>query len=162
MVVAFILNVIFCNCYALSTEPLSSDQLVAFKQLFDQGENFEITENGEASYYTARSNSDILGYIFIGSHKGFMAEIITYTGIDIAGTCRGLTIFHQQETPRYFNLIIEDKLIEKFQGIDISNIDPEDRNFKEYNIDVVTGATSSSSAIIENFWDAVELFNLIP
>lgn len=133
-----------------------------FQQLFSQAETFELSENEDFIYYQAKIDSDVLGYIFMGNRKGFIDEIVTYTGIDTYGICRGLIIFHQQETPRYFNLVIEHNLTDKFQDVDIDKIDVATRSFNDYEIDVVTGATSSSNAIIENFWDAVELFNLIP
>lgn len=164
----FVVNIIFIPGYSYGEDrdyfspEVTSDQLAVFKQLFSQADKFELTENEGIFYYRAKTDSELLGYIFLGCEKGFVNEIITYTGIDVSGICQGLIIFRQQETPRYFNLIIENNFADKFLEVDIDKIDIESRSLDEYEIDVITGATSSSAAIIENFWEAVEQFISIP
>ena len=58
-----------------------------------------------------------------------------------------------QETPKYFNLV-EQKLLRKWEGMSV-------KKAEKARVDVVTGATVSSEAVIENVQRGLSYYNRV-
>ena len=117
-----------------------------------------VSQRVEGTYYKeAWQDDQLLGYAFTTEHYGYQSEIRILTGLDADGLAVGVVVLDQNETPSYWRMI-SDNWLAAFSGLELAELDAEARDFGPYEIDGITGATKTSVAIINAFWDAVDLY----
>jgi electron transport complex protein RnfG len=142
-----------------------------------------VEKNSEVKYWKAFKGQDnrASGYVFIAKKYGYSSVIETMVGIKDDGTITGVRILSQSETPGLGAKIVEvisDETIlkaireaflkkrkvekklapyftEQFKGMDIKKVD-----LSNNEIDVITGATISSRAVIDSIREkGLEILN---
>lgn len=143
----------------------------ALRQVILEAVEFEaVKKDSQTLYYKALDkNKDILGFCFIAYGKGYSSRIETMAGMDKEGRIDTIKILSQAETPGLGSKIAElagsvtlleavtsktkkdEKLKpwfeERFSGKEIAELD---------KVDVITGATISSSAVIKSVKEKAE------
>lgn len=141
-----------------SENPISDIELNCLQNLFPSSDSFSKMILDTTSYFTAIESYSVSGYAFVGENRGIGGSIITMTGFDVNGFCTGVQVVSHEETPQYFALLEKKNFFCGFSGVNIDSIDVPGKNFMNYGIDAVTGATMSSEAVLENFWEGAQLF----
>jgi len=148
----FLIFIILFFSYHNNVQSLEIEFENILLKIFPNADKFELID--ENDNFIAYQDENIIGYIFKGNNKGFQSRVITFTGIDINGVCSSMEVIEHGETPPFFELLIENNFFSIFKDIDVNRIDIENKDFSEYSVDVISGATYSSNAVIENFWEA--------
>ncbi|MBN2363471.1 FMN-binding protein [candidate division WOR-3 bacterium] len=141
-----------------SENPISDKELNCLQNLFPSSVSFSKALLDTTVYFTAIESYSVSGYAFVGENRGIGGPIITMTGFDVNGFCTGVQVVSHEETPQYFALLEKKNFFGEFSGVNIDSIDVPGKNFMNYSIDAVTGATISSEAVLENFWEGAQLF----
>jgi electron transport complex protein RnfG len=127
--------------YSLTEEQIKRQEheqaLAYLSQMFPGMDNFEF----ENDIYTLYNNENLEGYAFIASTSGYSGEIKIMVGLADKENIKGIIIVSQTETPGIGTRITEPPFISQFDGMAINLIISE--------ADTLTGATISSSAVIE-------------
>lgn len=111
-----------------------------------QANSFEPQPGG--SFRVLQGNT-VLGYIGDAANDGYGGPLRVLVGIDLQGYVTGLRIVEQRETPSYLKRVLAAKYLDQFPG------KPYNDHFTlRRDIDAVSGATSTSSAIASSIRDA--------
>ena len=116
------------------------------------------TFNKDNEVYSILVNDTVVGYAFIieGNGYGGLLEILvalentTLAEDDII--LRGISIIYNLETPGLGSRITEDSFLEQFSGMNLNDVQFKSDGGK---VDAITGATISSSAVVEAIQDEV-------
>ena len=107
--------------------------------------------NEDIDIYTLYADKEMtqkLGYAFLATAQGYSSTGISIlVGLEDAQTVKGIIILSHSETPGMGSKAMEPAFLSQFTGIAISDIAFE-KDGGLINRDSVTGATISSSAII--------------
>lgn len=132
----------------------------ALDDVFPGASDFSEEKMQEETYYIARKDNKVLGYIIRAKNKGYASTINMLVGCDPKGVIQGIKILSQEETPGLGAKINEirygeDKpwFLQQFEGKKSQELDLK-------NIQAITGATISSSAVLEGVKKSVNEFLL--
>lgn len=119
------------------------EEKLALEEVIPQAKNFEgVKENDEIIYYKALDQKNkIIGYVFKSKKRGYSSDIETIAGIDTKGKILAIRILSQNETPGLGSRVSEKEFTDRFKNKDL-------KTFNE--IDTITGATISSSAVVDS------------
>ena len=109
---------------------------------FDYDEDIDIY-----TLFADKEMTQKIGYAFLAVGAGYGGDISILVGLEDAQTVKGVIILSHSETPNIGSKAMEPAFINQFAGIDISDI-AFVKDGGLINRDGVTGATISSSAII--------------
>ena len=109
--------------------------IAKFKEIFPNSQFKQVEEN----VYQVIQNGKVIGYVGIGSKKGFGGPITAAVGINIDGTLKGVRVLEQNETPGLGDKITDNTFLSQFEGLSYDKID----------VDTISSATISSKALIE-------------
>ena len=98
----------------------------------------EIDGNGENGYIGYTEDGSLVGYVLLGSAKGYGGNVTAVVGISEDGKITGVAIKAPDETPGLGANVSKDKFTSQFVGKD-----------KVGDVDAVSGATYSSVAAEE-------------
>lgn len=142
-----------------------AEQQAALKEVMPQAESFTPVKDGEdVLYYQAKDfGKNVIGYCFLAQGKGYSSIIEAMAGMDIKGVISGVKIISHNETPGLGSKIaaIDDETTlfdamtgrakdkpkpkpwfgQRFSGKNVSGLEKE--------VDAISGATISSSAVIK-------------
>lgn len=77
----------------------AQDEIEAREALIP-GATFEAREtSGGESYFVAKSEEEIVGYVYIAAENGYSSKIMTMVGVDAEFDIIGIKILDQSETP---------------------------------------------------------------
>lgn len=107
----------------------------------------EITEEGFCGFIGYDEEENVVGYVFIHSHKGYGGDVTAIVGIDMNGRITGVSIQAPDETPGLGANVSKDKYTSQFVGKDTVS-----------DVDAVSGATYSSKAAEAAVSAALESF----
>ncbi len=134
--------------------------------------HIEEKEHNGIFYYQGHDNQKLLGYCFPVSGNGLWGIITALLAID--GDLEeliGLHIIDQNETPGLGGRITEEKFLDQFSGKKLTDdgkavsfrLIGENEDADETQINQITGATSSSKAVVDmlhrNIRDILEVFD---
>lgn len=129
-----------------------------FASLFPDAWGMTEFSLGESIYWEARDGrGHTLGYWFETENWGYRSPIASLMAVTSDGVVLGQTVLTHDETP-FFWMLIPQEWLDDFAGIAIAQLDVAREDFGPYDIDGVSGATISTEAVMENFWDALRLF----
>lgn len=106
-----------------------------FKEIFPNSQFKQVEEN----VYQVIQNGKVIGYIGVGSKKGFGGPITAAVGINLDGTLKGVRVIEQNETPGLGDKITDNTFLSKFEGL----------SYDKINVDTISGATISSKTLLE-------------
>lgn len=114
-------------------------------------------------YYKAIKNGDTVGYIFNTFESGYGGEISVMTAVNPDGTVKSVSILDaSNETPGLGQNVTKENFYTQFEGKRKGVKVVKNGAVSENNeIDAVTGATISSSAVTSAVNKALDRFNLI-
>lgn len=145
---------------------LEKEEKSALSEVIPEAEEFiPVKKNDQIRYYKAfDKEKKLLGFAFKAKKRGYAGDILTVAGICADGKIIAIKILSHNETPGIGSKICEvratqtiwEKLRkkpsevkeekpwfwEKFKGKDVKNLDKE--------VEVISGATISSEAVIES------------
>lgn len=135
-----------------------NEEKAALDGVYPQASDFGEEKLGEETYYVAKKDNKVIGYIIRAKTKGYSSTITMLVGFDLGGEIKGIKILSQEETPGLGAKINEvrfgeDKpwFLQQFEGKKAQDLDLK-------NIQAITGATISSSAVIDGARDSVKDF----
>jgi electron transport complex protein RnfG len=112
-------------------------------------------ENGEEiSYFTAKKDDSLVGYVFTVSSSGKSSGLIVMTGVSVDGKITGVVIADENETAGYIDKVKKDGLLDRLAGWD-SNL----KILLGENIDGVSQATKTAKGITDGVNKAIHYFN---
>ncbi len=92
-------------------------------------------------YHVYGADGRLLGWAGTGSASGYGGPMLLVTGVDTAGEIAGARVVEQRETPVFWRLVRARDLLESISGRRFDAVDYD-------NVDAVTGATISTTAVI--------------
>lgn len=137
--------------------PVTESEASVLASIFGEAVEFLAALFETRRYFEAWSDSALAGAAFVGFGYGFDGEVITVTGFDMSGTTISLKVLSQWES-WWFAVESSPGFFEQFSNLDVSKLDPDTRDSGPYTIDAVSGATYSSRAVMDGFWDSVRQF----
>ncbi len=123
----------------------------------------------DLQYYEARIDSVLLGYCFPISGNGLWGTIQALLAVTPDfGKIINIEIMNQNETPGLGSRITEDWFKKQFKGKHIIDNDvvvsfiliPENETTGDNDIKKITGATTSSQAVLDMIYKNIEKYNL--
>jgi electron transport complex protein RnfG len=118
--------------------------------LFPEMEDFTYDETDRI--YTPIANGEPLGHAFMATATGYGGAIDILIGLEPDTTLRGIKIISQQETPGLGAKIVEGSFLSQFKGLSVDEVALSRDGGK---VDAITGATISSSAVVEGVKEAI-------
>ena len=139
---------------AITEEPIAEGRRQAIMEmlqtLFPEMDDFNYDE--EAERYSVTAGGFLLGQAFMAQGVGYGGSIDILVGLELDSALRGVQIVSQKETPGLGAKIVEPAFLDQFAGVDGETLAlTKDGGM----IDAITGATISSSAVVEAIKDAI-------
>ena len=132
-----------------------AEEQASLKEVMPQAANFEAVKSGaDILYYKAQDKKgNLIGEAFKTSAKGYSSIVETMVGLNKDGTINTIKILNQNETPGLGARVVESEFTNQFAhkpALDLKDIQ------------AITGATISSSAVIDSVKEkAKEILELI-
>lgn len=137
--------------------PVTESEASVLASIFGEAVQFLAALFDSRRFFEAWSDSVLAGAAFVGYGYGFNGEVITVTGFSMAGTTISLKVLSHGES-WWFAVESSPGFFEQFSNLDVSKLDPDTRDSGPYTIDAISGATYSSRAVMDGFWDSVRQF----
>jgi electron transport complex protein RnfG len=137
--------------YSITAEEIERQQYAQFEgylqEMFPGMQDVDI----EDEVYVIKEDGQTLGYAFVAEGEGYSGQIRIMVGLEDPDTVKGIIIMSQTETPGIGSRILEDSFLSQFAGIDIGKIALRGDGGE---VDTITGATISSTTVIEAIREA--------
>ncbi len=120
------------------------------KEQFPEQEESEFNEDNEV--YSILVNGTVVGYAFMIEATGYGGPIEILVALENTTPAeddiilRGISIISNTETPGLGAKITEESFLEQFSGINVNDVQLKSEGG---NIDAISGATISSSAVVD-------------
>ncbi|HOC06104.1 MAG TPA: FMN-binding protein [Bacillota bacterium] len=117
-----------------------------------EADEFEAQEGTEFPLWLAKTNGEVVGYVVRLTGHGYSSDgIDLLVGLDAQATVKGVLVFSHSETPGLGSKVAEQSYLAQFvgKGLDSAFVPGED-------VDAISGATSSSMAVIGSVRKAVD------
>jgi len=138
---------------ASTFEDVTGDELVALTEAY--APVIEV-------YKGLNDSNEIIGYVFKSTPSGFGGNVAVVTGINVSGTMTGVRIGSHNETPGLGAKATDPDFYEQYTGMATdSPIGVAKSNPSETDIQAITGATISSSAITSGVNASIDAFHEI-
>ena len=139
----------------ITEEPIAEGRRQAIMEmlqsLFPEMDDFSYDEESER--YTVTADGILLGRAFMAQGVGYGGPIDILVGMELDNALRGVQIVSQKETPGLGAKITKATFLDQFVGQDGETLAlTKDGG----TIDAITGATISSSAVVEAIKDAIQ------
>jgi len=158
--VIFLTLIVFISVAALTlTDLITKDKIELAKEdeiarmlitLFPKMDGFTYDEQNDL--YIPLAEQQPLGRAFMAEQSGYSGVISILVGLEPDTTLRGIRIIFQQETPGLGAKIVESFFLQQFPGLAVGDIELTKKGGK---VDAITGATTSSSAVVEGVRKAI-------
>ena len=152
--ILFLTLVVFLSVVALTLiDRVTRDKIVAAQQaevqemlatLFPELDAYRLDQASHR--YTVVEGGEIIGHALTVQATGYGGVIDLLVGIEPDRSLRGIRVVSQQETPGLGAKIVEPSFVDQFVGLSADRIA---LRMDGGAIDAITGATISSSAVVE-------------
>ena len=113
-------------------------------------------------YAIGKTGSDIAGYVFVTSSKGYGGDVQVMTGISTDGQITGVVILEQDETPGLGANAEKESFRDQFkQAVPENGFTVTKSTAGEGEISAMTGATITTTAVTNAVNDAIAQYNEI-
>ncbi|MBM3248857.1 MAG: RnfABCDGE type electron transport complex subunit G [Candidatus Omnitrophica bacterium] len=136
----------------------ASEEQNALHKIYPEASDFDTEKLQEKTYYMAKQDNKLLGYIIKAETQGYSSVITMLVGFNPKGEIKGIEILFQAETPGLGAKISEvisgenkPWFLAQFQGKQAKDLDLK-------NIQAITGATISSRAVLDGVKKSVSDF----
>lgn len=137
---------------------LTADEKTALNGVFTGATSFEDRTLDGTQYYLAKKGNHELGYVIKVEAKGYSSTIVMLAGFDKSGKIKGVEVLSQQETPGLGAKIVEVKAGERQPWFLRQFTDRKVGDLNLKNIQAITAATITSTAVVGSVRKAVEEF----
>ena len=143
----------------LFTQPkIESGAKIAFEKSLNNvlpiADSFKEIKIGTGEvFYQGMKGDQIIGYVVERSPRGYSSGIRMVVGIDVNGKIVNISIIDQKETPGLGANVVKQVFLSQFAGK--SNADKIEPNS---DIDAISGATISTSAVCRGAKEALEKY----
>ncbi len=128
------------------------------KQVLPDADSFEEADG----YAIGKTGSDIAGYVFVTSSKGYGGDVQVMTGISTDGQITGVVILEQDETPGLGANAEKESFRDQFkQAVPENGFTVTKSTAGEGEISAMTGATITTTAVTNAVNDAIAQYNEI-
>ena len=144
---------------AIITAATQEAERAARSELLPEAEDFEPVTGVEVANVSAiyKSTNDV-GVVITSSAKGYGGDVVVMTAITPDGTIKQIKVTEQAETKGIGSKVVDiPSYWENYQGLDASQ-----SLVLNEDVDAVTSATISSTALINAVNSAIEAYNAIP
>ncbi|MEX2442510.1 MAG: RnfABCDGE type electron transport complex subunit G [Alkalispirochaeta sp.] len=160
VLVTLVSGIVLATVYTRLIPMIRENQRLATERslsaLFDGDRNpdfEEVPTDGTTVYRAQSDNGELLGYAVRVTTTGYGGEIQLLVGLTPdSETIRGIQVVEHIETPGLGGRITEDAFGEQFKGLDatrdITYVKNAERNEDDNEIEAISGATISSSAVV--------------
>ncbi|MBD3164283.1 RnfABCDGE type electron transport complex subunit G [Candidatus Woesearchaeota archaeon] len=136
------------------TEPgIEEQKEAALKESLGQVHTTADDFEAKDGYFVALKNSKIIGYAAVAEAQGYGGTIKILAGIDTEKKLTGIRIMEHEETPGMGASALKPEFYSQFSGLPADKIALRRNGGK---IDAITGATITSSAVIDAVKQALE------
>jgi len=124
------------------------EESAALREVLPAASTFEpILKDGKINFYSAYDgNNALVGFVIKGEGQGYSSTIEILAGLDRNLEINNIKILSQNETPGLGSRITEADFQDQFKGKDLRGLD---------DVQAITGATISSSAVINSIKDKI-------
>lgn len=109
------------------------------KQVFATA--YQLTQQNDEQFNIYDKSNNLLGYVLAQGAMGYGGKVPVYSYMDVNDIIVGVTVGKHFESDEYFAKVIKSGLLDRWVGIERSKIN-------DVTVDVVSGATLTSDAII--------------
>lgn len=155
------------------TNDLTKDKIAALqvqadedskKDVLSTAEGFEtkvIDVDGEEFEYYEASNE--AGYVFSTQYKGYGGAVVVMTGISSDGNITGVKVTEQNETPGLGQKALSKDFTDQYimSVPDSELIVTKSGKTKDIEIDAISGATITSTAVTNSVNQAISIYHTI-
>ncbi len=128
------------------------------KQVLPDADSFEEADG----YAIGKTGSDVAGYVFVTSSKGYGGDVQVMTGISVDGQITGVVILEQDETPGLGANAEKESFRDQFkQAVPENGFTVTKSTAGEGEISAMTGATITTTAVTNAVNDAIAQYNEI-
>lgn len=169
-VICFITTLLLCSTNILTKDSIKSQEIQASesakKLVLQSADSFEAatSNNGSFEYFIGMDkNKNVVGYVFSTQAKGYSGTVEVMTGINTDSQIENVTVLSHNETPGLGANITKDNFLNQFN----SNVSQgyfsitKNTPYNDREVEAVTGATISSTAVTKAVNEAVKNFNSV-
>lgn len=144
-------------------ETQKKEEAAALTKSLKAGKSFEKITNANRTLYKAyNEDKNLVGYVFKENKGGYGGPIVTLVGVSTNGAVDSIVITSaDQETPGLGYKCMERKWQDQFSGVTVDRLPKDKAGFAATGIDVITGATITSMAVVKNINNALSLYEKI-
>jgi electron transport complex protein RnfG len=113
----------------------------------------------QKNIFPAKSGGQVIALAYDSVATGYNGPVEVMVGIDNEGKLTGVSVMTHSETPGLGARVVEAEFQDQFRGLEIS--DSLNVGADGGQIDAVTGATTSSRAVVKAVRSALELFQKV-
>ncbi len=113
----------------------------------------ELDKDGMNALYIVYSNGKAIGYTAEVAPLGFGGELTLMVGVDVNGNIAGVKLISHSETPGLGSRVGDAGYLAQYIGRNSAAIDA--------GVDLITGSTVSSKAVLEGVKTAVSVFDTV-
>lgn len=147
-IAALLLSLVYALTEPKINQQKEEAQQRAIREVLTGAEEIETRYKDGITYYEAKDKAGkLLGYIFITETQGYASTIRIAASINPQGRIIAIKILEQNETPGIGSRITEEAFTDKFKHKEVEQLD---------NIDAISAATISSSAVIKAVKDTAQ------
>ena len=159
MITALLLSCVNALTVNKIAENAEREKAEAISSIFPEAESNTPLENvlfeGMSAVYKVHAGENILGYVAEVNPLGFGGEMTVMVGVCTDGTVAGVKLISHSETPGLGSRVEDANYLGQYVGKDKSTLKPK------VDIDIITGSTVSSNAILDAVNNAVSIHKMI-
>ncbi len=142
----------------IENERIEKERLIkekGAKETFPDADKFEDRKIDDKEFQVAYKNGKAIGLVVKTNGSGFGGKIEIVYGINYEGVITGFTVLSHNETPTIGGKAIREDLPKQIKNIKIENFYLKSDNPEKGKIDGVTGATITTSGILNGIRDSI-------
>lgn len=169
-VICFITTLLLCSTNILTKDTIKNQEIQtsesAKKVVLQSADSFEAATSSDGSfeYFIGMDkNKNVIGYVFSTQAKGYGGTVEVMTGINTDSQIENVAVLSHNETPGLGANVTKDSFLNQFK----SNISEgyfsitKNTPYNDREVEAVTGATISSTAVTKAVNEAVKNFNSV-
>ncbi len=156
--ITVLFSVLFILCLIFPVNSLDRFSVQRIKYVFKHTKSIDEIKSGKSVYYRiSDKSSNLLGYAYFGSEKGYAGPVKCLICLDNEKKINKVIAYEaKKETPEIAGKCLKESWLDQFIGLDCSNVPYNKYEFDGCGIDDVSGATITSAAVLECIIQAVE------
>ncbi len=159
MITALLLSCVNALTVNRIAENAEREKAEAISSIFPEAESNTPIEGvlfeGMSAVYNVHAGDGILGYVAEVNPLGFGGEITVMVGVCTDGTVAGVKLISHSETPGLGSRVEDAGYLSQYIGKNNSSLKPK------VDIDIITGSTISSNAILDAVENALSIHKMI-